>query len=189
MVFLIRSVQYSFIASLKYQLKLLFMQTRFRSTAIIKTALTILLVSALLSCKKESNPENGPYNLDVVLLGQDNKVSSSGFVKFRQDPDTTRIITLDTRVSKLEPNHSYLLQRAVNPITDNSCTSTAWLTLGNGLQPQAIHTDPYGNGEANLWRDVTSIPRGTAFRIHFQVVDAVSLTPVLTSSCYEYAVR
>jgi hypothetical protein len=165
------------------------MHTKFISASIIKTALTLILVSAIFSCTKESNPKNGPYDLDVVLRGQDKNNSSTGFVKFRQNPDTARIITLETRVSNLQPNHSYLLQRAVNPITDNSCSSTAWLTLGKGLQPQAIYTDPYGNGEVNLWRDVTSIPRGTSFRIHFQVVDSTSLTPVLTSSCYEYTIR
>ncbi len=165
------------------------MQTKIISTSILKTTLVLILVSALFSCKKESSPKNGPYDLDVVLRGQDKNIGSTGIVKFRQDPDTARIITLDTRVANLEPNHSYLLQRAVNPITDNSCTSTAWLTLGKGLQPQAINTDAHGNGEANLWRDVTAIPRGTSFRIHFQVVDSTSLTPVLTSSCYEYTIR
>ena len=106
-----------------------------------------------------------------------------------QDPDTARIINLNTWVRNLEPNHSYLLQRAVNPITDPDCSSTAWLTLGLGLDQQDLKTDSKGDGHAELWRAVTSIARGTQFRIHFQIVDATTLNPVLFSDCYDYTVR
>lgn len=83
-----------------------------------------------------------------------------------------------------------MLQRAVNPITYNTgCSSIAWLTLGKGLQPQAIETDEHGNGKANLWRDVTATARGTSFHIHFQVIDATNLATVLTSDCFDYTVR
>ena len=40
-----------------------------------------------------------------------------------------------------------------------------------------------------LWRDVTAIPSGTEFDIHFQIIDAETLTVVLTSGCYQYTVR
>jgi len=132
------------------------------------------------------------YNLDVALNPVSLKMgygNSAGFIKFRQDPDTARIITLETWITHLEPNHPYILQRAVNPITDSSCTSVAWLTLGLGLVPQAIHTDFRGNGHEELFRAVTSIARGTQFRIHFQILDSLTLTPVLSSDCYQYTVR
>jgi len=126
------------------------------------------------------------YNLNVKLNGE----SGSGFVKFRQHPDTARIINLDTWLFDLKPNHTYLLQRAVNPIADpTQCSSTAWLTLGLGLTPQAIQTDDKGNGMEPLWRDITAIPRGTEFYIHFQVIDALTSEVVLSSDCYTYTVR
>jgi hypothetical protein len=94
-------------------------------------------------------------------------------------------------VHNLLPNHEYLLQRAVDPINvvDGNCTSTTWLTLGKGLTPQSIFTDNDGNGTEELWRDVTAIPSGSKFDIHFQVIDAVSLAVVLTGNCYQYEVR
>ena len=133
-----------------------------------------------------TNSTSPPFNLEVILSGEGNEF---GLVKFRQDNDTARIITLGTWVHDLEPNHSYLLQRAVDPIINGNCLSTAWLTLGTGLLPQAITTDATGTGTAELWRDISVIPRGTSFYIHFQVIDAVSLAVVLTSDCYQYTVR
>ena len=159
------------------------------STAMVNIVLAITLFSTLFSCKKECTQETGPYDLDIVLRGQSKIHQSVGFIKFRQNPDPAQIITLDTWVSNLTPNHTYLLQRAVNPITDNTCTSIAWLTLGEGLQPQSIQTNDKGDGSANLWRDISAIARGTSFNIHFQVIDAITLTPVLTSDCYQYTVR
>jgi hypothetical protein len=130
------------------------------------------------------------YDLDVLLLGPTNDSHGDGFIKFRQNPDSGRIVMLDTRVAHLEPNHAYILERAVNPIADTTgCSSTAWLKLGLGLTPMSIHTDAYGNGEADLWRNVSSVAPGTAFHIHFQIVDSVSAAPVLISDCYNYQVR
>lgn len=134
----------------------------------------------------EANAANPPFNLEVVLRGEGN---SFGLVNFRQNVDTARIINLDVWVRDLLPNHSYLLQRAVDPIATGNCLSTAWLTLGKGLAPQAITTDDTGTGRADLWRAVTAIARGTAFYIHFQVIDAESSAVVLTSDCYQYVVR
>ena len=53
----------------------------------------------------------------------------------------------------------------------------------------AIHTDEKGNGQDELWRDVTAIPSGASFDIHFRVIDAVTLEVVLESDCYQYTVR
>ncbi len=122
----------------------------------------------------------------MVLRGKGNR---SGHIHFRQDKDQAKIITLDIKVHHLEPNHEYLLQRAVDVILDENCTGTSWLTLGNGLTPQAIITDDKGNATEELWRNVTAIPSGATFDIHFRVIDAVSSMVVLTSDCYQYTVR
>lgn len=157
-------------------------------------AFTIIFFVA---CDKNA-PDDGVntapyYNLDVTLLPVTTKMEfgahAAGFLKFRQDKDTARIITLDTWVFDLQPNHSYSLRRAVDPIATSSCVSTSWLTLGKGLVPQTIDTDAKGNGEADLFRDITAIARGAQFRIHFQIVDAATGEIVLNSDCYQYTVR
>ena len=134
-----------------------------------------------------------PFDLNVKLESTNPKQgigkNSVGFIKFRQNPDPAKIITLDTWIANLQPNHDYLLQRAVNPVADPNCTSTAWLTLGKGLTPQAIYTDAKGNGQEYLFRDITAATTGAQFRIHFQIIDAVTLATVLTSDCYMYEVR
>ena len=133
-------------------------------------------------------PETTPFDLNVKLRGEAKK---SGDIKFRQDPDPAKIITLDVSVQNLKPTHEYLLQRAVDPLNelDCNCTSTTWLTLGKGLVPQSIRTDKHGNGSEALWRDVTTAASGSKFDIHFQVIDAESSAVVLTSDCYQYQVR
>jgi hypothetical protein len=130
------------------------------------------------------------FNIDVVLNGNA-KEKQFGFIKFRQDPDTARIVTLETSVVNLLPNHEYLLQRAVDPanVVDGTCTSTTWLTLGRGTTPQSILTDAHGNATEELWRDLSAAPRGTSFDIHFQIIDATSLGAVLASDCYQFTVR
>ncbi|HMH33365.1 MAG TPA: hypothetical protein VK543_10065 [Puia sp.] len=157
-------------------------------------ALFIFFVWVFSACTK-SPPEDkdlGLYDIDVKLQPEnvkDHGFGGFGFVKFRQNPDTARIITLDTWVFALKPNHAYLLQRAANPIADITCTNTAWLTLGKGLVPQSIETDSKGNGQENLFRDITGVARGMTFHIAFQIVDAETLTTVLSSDCYQYTVR
>jgi len=137
------------------------------------------------STNKANNPT---FNLEVILRGEGGRF---GHVKFRQDVDPSKIINLDTWVRDLEPNHQYLLQRAVDPINvvDGNCTSTSWLTLGKGLTPQSILTDDSGTGREELWRDVSTVASGSQFDIHFRVVDAVTMAVVLTSDCYQYEVR
>ncbi|MEO6315174.1 MAG: hypothetical protein ABIU63_08010 [Chitinophagaceae bacterium] len=148
-----------------------------------------VLVIAFSGCKKDdSYPLNPLYDLDVQL--RSNGKNTGGFIEFRQNPDTARVITLNTWVKNLLPNHSYLLQRAVNPIADvTGCSSNAWLTLGEGLQPKSIVTNAHGDGNVKLWRDITGIARGTAFHIRFQILDEATLAPVLTSDCFDYTVR
>lgn len=168
--------------------------------------LTIISVFILTACEKEintyqqqaeeghsfavksANAETPPFHLEVILRGDGNRF---GHVKFRQDNDVDKIINLDTWVRGLEPNHNYLLQRAVDVINvvDGNCTSMSWLTLGKGLTPQSILTDERGNGSEPLWRSVSTLPAGSAFDIHFRVVDATNMEVVLTSDCYKYVVR
>ena len=143
-------------------------------------------------------PETPPFNLEVIL----HDVSGGdgfGHVKFRQPNDDLRVITLDTWVRDLQPNHAYLLQRQVDLEADGDCADSSlspWLTLGEGfaLPPTPITTDDGGTGEAALFRDLdpagpaTGPPPGMRFDIHFRVVDAVTLVPVLQSECYVFTV-
>lgn len=128
-------------------------------------------------------PETPPFNLQVILQGE-----GFGLVRFRQPNDSSFVIYLDTWVRGLQPNTSYSLQRAVDTTVDDVCTSEAWLTLGKGLATQAITTDEKGTGREELFRDVTGIPVGNPFDIHFRVIDAQTAEPVLQSECYQYAV-
>lgn len=128
-------------------------------------------------------PETPRFNLQIVLRGE-----GFGLVRFRQPNDDARIVYLDTWVRDLAPNTSYLLQRAVDANVDGDCTSAAWLTLGKGSQPQAITTDETGAGREELFRDLGAFAPGSAFDIHFQVVEEGSGAVVLTSNCYQFTV-
>ena len=144
------------------------------------------LASTTNSQARESwGPENPNFNLEVILRNSEN---GFGLVKFRQPNDENQIIYLDVRVRNLEPNTSYILQRAVDTNLDGNCTSTNWLTLGAGLQPQAIITDDTGSGSANLFRSVAAFPVGTTFDIHFRVLNATTMTVALESDCYEFTI-
>lgn len=135
------------------------------------------------------NYANHPnYDLNVLLFAT-SKSSELGFIKFRQNEDEPQLIHLDTRVHGLEPNTNYLLQRAVDAVLDGNCTGDSWLTLGKGRDPQAIVTNDKGFGEAELFRSVSTIPVGTAFDIHFQIIKESTLEVVLSSDCYQYTVR
>lgn len=139
--------------------------------------------SAPVAAKDRWGPLKARVNLEVILRGE-----GFGHVKFRQPKDAEAIIFLDTRVRGLAPNTEYVLQRAVDPIVDDDCTSTAWLTLGRGLEPQSIITDAKGTGRAELFRDVSAVPPGSEFDIHFRVVNPLTLAVVLESGCYQYRV-
>ncbi len=144
------------------------MPLKFANKAAVIIALIMISFSLFISCKKEisENPKPTIFSdLNVILHGGEN---SAGSIEFRQNQNN--IINLDTRIFGLEANYNYLLQCAEDAL-DNYCTSTAWLTLGKGLPPQAILTDSKGNGKAMLFRDVSAIPSGSAFDIHFQVLD------------------
>ena len=130
------------------------------------------------------NPIVARVNLDVTLRGDGH---GHGHIKFRQPPDAFFIVFLDTRVRGLEPNTDYQLQRAVDTVVDDNCTSQTWLTLGQLTAPLLLHTDARGKGQAQFSRQLTS-PAGTEFDIHFQVIDAVTKAVVLHSGCYQFKV-
>ncbi|MEP6616850.1 MAG: hypothetical protein ABJA57_09740 [Ginsengibacter sp.] len=135
---------------------------------------------------KAPTPATPNFNLEVILKGPGD---AFGLVKFRQNNDLAKIVTLDVWVRNLEPNHEYKLQRAVDANVNGDCTSTAWLTLGKGLVPQSIFTDENGTGREQLSRNLSAVASGTPFDIHFQVIDAVTSAVVLTSNCYQFTVR
>ena len=131
-------------------------------------------------------PETPNFNLQVILRSPGG--SGFGLVNFRQPNDDAFIIYLDTWVRDLAPNTAYRLQRAVDTTVDDVCTSTAWLTLGQGLTPFAITTDDRGTGTAQLFRNVSAFPEGTPFDIHFQVIDDATGAVVLVSECYQFVI-
>jgi hypothetical protein len=120
--------------------------------------------------------------LEVVLRGE-----GFGLVKFRQPNDDLFVVHLDVWLRDLEPNTSYLLQRAVDSNVDDNCTSTAWLTLGKGSLPQSITTDETGTGREELFRVLPPMP-GSEFDIHFRVIDEDTKEVVLTSKCYQFTI-
>jgi len=147
----------------------------------------VLLFSSSAAIAQEQGPPWGPetpsFNLEVVLRGE-----GFGLVKFRQPNDGAFIVNLDVWVRDLLPNTSYLLQRAVDTIVDDDCTSTNWLTLGRGTQAQSITTDETGTGREKLFRNLGAFPAGSEFDIHFRVIEEATSEVVLTSQCYQFTI-
>lgn len=177
-----------------------------KKTTLPGLAILAIFACSIIACQKENQADRmraeavspgiqgtaanaeSNFNLEIVLHGAGNQV---GHLRFRQERDAAKVIDLGVNVYNLKPDAEYLLQRAVDPINmvDGNCSSNSWLTLGYGLAAGSIHTNEKGDGEADLWRDVTAIPSGSVFDIHFRVIDAVTLEVVLTSDCYQYTVR
>jgi hypothetical protein len=118
-------------------------------------------------------------------------------VKFRQaGNDALQRIDLGVWLSGLAPNTEYFLQRAVDTNLDGNCTSTSWLTLGEGtaVPPQSITTDDKGTGTEDLFRVVPNAA-GSTFDIWFRIVQATAdhqPNPnqiALVSGCYQYSVK
>jgi hypothetical protein len=149
------------------------------------TAAIFALSAGAASAGPPWGPETPNFNLQVVLRDVTGG-PGFGLVKFRQPNDADKIVYLDTWVRDLAPNHSYVLQRAVDTMVDDNCTSTAWLTLGKGLVPQAITTDQNGTGREELFRDLAAVPVGSQFDIYFRVIDGATAAVVLESGCYQY---
>ena len=150
----------------------------------VLAAVTSVAIVAPVAARADSGA-----NLEVILRPVAGTPDGGfGLVKFRQPKDADKIVYLDVWVRDLAPNHSYYLQRATDVTVNDACTGTNWLTLGQGLVPQAITTDETGTGRANLFRSLASIPLGTQFDIHFRVIDAATSAAVLESACYQYTV-
>jgi hypothetical protein len=131
--------------------------------------------------------EEPPFNLEAILRGDGD---AFGLVKFRQEQDPTRnIVTLDVWVRDLLANTSYSLQRAVDATLDGVCTSTTWLTLGDGLTPHPIVTDETGTARASLFRDLSAFAPGATFDIHFRLIENSTGQVALQSDCYRFVVR
>src|SRR5881296_3158436 len=145
----------------------------------VLAAVTSVAIVAPVAARADSGA-----NLEVILRPVAGTPDGGfGLVKFRQPKDADKVVYLDVWVRDLAPNHSYLLQRAVDTNVNDDCSGTNWLTLGQGLVPQAITTDETGTGRANLFRSLASIPLGTEFDIHFRVIDAATSAVVLESAC------
>src|SRR5258708_10080147 len=96
------------------------MKAKFTRATMVKIVLIVALFSTIFACRKDvSKPGNSPagslktadnnlispaenptpaYNLNVFLNSLTENSPGSGFINFHQNPDTSRIITLDTRV-------------------------------------------------------------------------------------------
>jgi hypothetical protein len=160
-----------------------------RSVALVTATIGALTAGLFGAAQAEPpwGPETPPFNLEVILRDVTDG-PGFGLVKFRQPNDADKIVYLDTWVRDLAPNHSYVLQRAVDTNLDGTCTGTAWLTLGKGLAPQTITTDDRGTAREDLFRNLAALPTGSQFDIHFQVSDVVTGVPVLASGCYRFTV-
>src|SRR5881397_4006843 len=150
----------------------------------VLAAVTSVAIVAPVAARADSGA-----NLEVILRPVAGAPDGGfGLVKFRQPNDVDKIVYLDVWVRDLAANGSYNLQRATDTNVNDECTGTNWLTLGQGLVPQAITTDETGTGRADLFRNLAAIPLGTHFDIQFRVIDAATSEVVLESACYQYTV-
>jgi hypothetical protein len=163
------------------------MKRRFGVLVVIAAA-TMALAPAV-SGGSSWGPATPNFNVEGILRpvagGTD---SGFGLVRFRQPKDADTIINLGVWVRDLAPNHSYSLQRATDPNVNDDCTGTNWLTLGQGLVPQAIATDGTGTGRADLFRSLPAVLLGTQFDIKFRVIDTLTSAVALESACYQFTV-
>jgi hypothetical protein len=161
----------------------------------IRLLSALVALAAVTAAAAQADPVGPPwgpatpnFNDEVILRPVAGGPDGFGLVKFRQPRDADKIVYLDVWVRDLAPNHGYYLQRAVDSNVDDICTGTNWLTLGQGLVPEAITTDERGTGRADLFRDLAALPLGAQFDIQFRVIDAATSAAVLESGCYQYVV-
>ena len=155
--------------------------------------LAALTAVAATAAQADVGPPWGPatpnFNLEVILQpvagGPDN---GFGLVRFRQPKDADKLVYLDVWVRDVAPSHGYYLQRATDSNVNDDCVGTNWLTLGQGLVPEAFTTNESGTGRADMFRSLAAIALGTEFDIHFRVIDVVTSAVVLQSACYQYTV-
>jgi len=151
-------------------------------------ALTRVLAAAA-GADTVAHPSGSERNFVALLRPVSGAPANAlGLVLFRQPHDAEKVAFLDAWALGLVPDHSYSLQRATDSIVDDTCTGTNWLTLGRGVEPQAIETNQRGFGRAHLSRDLRGFPDGTRFDIQFRVIDAVTQDVLLMSSCHQFTV-
>ncbi len=152
--------------------------------------LTILALLAAMTAAGSAWANHDGRDFNATLLpAPGGPEDGFGRLKFRQPRDDEQIAFLGVKVRRLLPDQDYYFQRATDPVVDDVCTGTNWLTLGHGLVPAPIQTDRNGKGRVLLWRDLSAIPEGTEFDIHFRVIDAVTSAVVLQSACHQFTVR
>jgi hypothetical protein len=157
----------------------------------VLAVIAVLVVVPAAAARADTGPHRSGSERNFVALLRPvsgGPAHASGVVLFRQPHDAEKIVFLDVWTLGLAANHSYSLQRATDPTVDDDCQGTNWLTLGRGLDPQAIVTNERGFGRAHLFRDLAAFPDGTRFDIQFRVIDSVTQEVVLVSSCHQYTV-
>ena len=151
-------------------------------------ALTVVSAAAA-QADAVAHPSRSERNFVAVLRPvSGGPAHAFGVVLFRQPHDAESVVFLDVWAFGLAPKHSYSLQRATDSVVNDDCQGTNWLTLGRGLEPQAIETNELGFGRAHLFRDLAAFPEGTRFDIRFRVIDSVTQDVVLVSSCHQFTV-
>jgi hypothetical protein len=160
---------------------------RFTLVAVI-AALTVVPAAAARADAVAHHPGSERNFLALLRPVSGGPAHAFGVVLFRQPHDAENFVFLDVWTLGLAPNHSYSLQRATDSIVDGDCQGTNWLTLGRGVEPQAIETNEVGFGRAHLFRDLGEVPDGTQFDIQFRVIDSVTQDIVLVSSCHQFTV-
>jgi hypothetical protein len=120
--------------------------------------------------------------------------SGWGRVQFRQPEDGEAKLFFVTWLRELEPNASYLLQQAIDPVVDGVCTGgtanpAEWLTIGVGTKPFTITTDERGSFHAPLYRTLPRRLVGTSFDIHLRIIEEATEAVVQKSGCFQFKVN
>ena len=160
-----------------------------RLLAVLVVAILAGASSAPAAARGDAHPWGSERNFVALLHPVSGEPAHAfGVLLFRQPHDAEKVVFLDVLTLGLAPNHSYSLQRATDTTVDDTCTGSNWLTLGRGLEPQAIETNQLGFGRAHLFRDLATVPDGVRFDIQFRVIDSVTQEVVLVSSCHQFMV-
>src|SRR5919201_811472 len=95
-----------------------------RSIKLMVALAAVSLVAATAAWADGWGPATPNFNLEAILRPAGASTDGFGHVKFRQPKDDAKIIYLDAWVRDLAPDHSYVLQRAVDTTVDGNCGGT-----------------------------------------------------------------
>ena len=120
--------------------------------------------------------------------------SGWGRIVFRQPEDGEAKIFFVTWLRELKPRTRYLLQQAIDPVTDGVCTGGAtnpaeWVTIGTGTKPFTITTGERGGFHAPLYRPLPRRLVGTTFDSHLRLIEEASGAVVQKSGCFQFQVN